>query len=136
MPTTLPIEGSSPRDFCMLERNFLSHARLALLLALFASAVLLEVRLPLNSSDDEENRSDGNWTDVVVLASVGIGAAVLVILAGYGEYELGFRDIRSQHPTLQSSKPHLFLMCIIVIIVVVTCVLLLLFNGEVGLPTK
>ena len=104
MPTTLPIEGSSPRDFCMLERNFLSHLRLALLLALFAAAVLLEVRLPLGSSDGKEDRSDGNWTDVVVLACVGLGAAVLVILAGYGEYELGFRDIRSLHPTLQSSK--------------------------------
>lgn len=106
MPTTLAIEGSSPRDFCMLERNFLSHVRLALLLALFASAVLLEVRLPLNSSDkeDEDHRSDGNRADVVSLASVGIGAAVLVILAGYGEYELGFRDIRNLHPTFHSSK--------------------------------
>src|SRR6266403_1074497 len=41
MPTLLENQGSTARDHCMLERNFLSHARLGLFLLLLSSSVLL-----------------------------------------------------------------------------------------------
>ncbi|KAI0031438.1 hypothetical protein K488DRAFT_52057 [Vararia minispora EC-137] len=134
MPTNLEIIGSSPRDFCMLERNFLSHARLALLFVLFSSAVLLQIRLPLTSDNNPEEPMNGSVT--YALASMATAAAACVIAAGYSEYELGFQDVRKLRPTYKSSKLHFVLMVLMVVTVFGACILLLLFGDQIGFPAQ
>jgi hypothetical protein len=100
----LDIIGSNPRDFCMLERNFLSHVKLALLFVLFGAAVLLQVRLPLKSSGPDDQDTSKTHSITYILAAIAAAAAIFVILAGYGEYELSFRDIRELRPSFKSTK--------------------------------
>ena len=101
MPKVVENVGSAARDFCMLERNFLSHAKLALLLLVLTASVLLRVRLPgVTTEDDEENPT--KYT--IPLASVEAAAAVIVLIAGLGEYEMGFRDMRMMNGDMASTK--------------------------------
>ena len=44
------------------------------------------------------------WIILNFRASLGFVASVLVALAGYGEYESGFRDIRTLRPVYQATK--------------------------------
>ena len=103
MPTTLENHGSTARDHCMLERNFLSHARLGLLLMLLASSVLLKTRLPgPDRSKDQED--DPHYGLGVPLAAIQVIAALIVISAGCWEYESGIRDMHARRAFLLSSE--------------------------------
>jgi hypothetical protein len=102
MPT-LENHGSTARDYCMLERNFLSHARLGLLLMLLASGVLLRARLPgPDRAKDHDNHP--NHRLGIPLASVEVIAALIVIGAGCWEYESGIRDLRARRAFLLSTE--------------------------------
>jgi hypothetical protein len=102
MPTWLENHGSAARDYCMLERNFLSHAKLGLLLMLLASSVLLRARLvpgPDRPKEQHPNHGLG-----IPLASIEIAAALIVICVGCWEYEWGIRDMRARRAFLLSSE--------------------------------
>ena len=58
--------GSTARDWCMLERNILSHIKLDLLLSLLS---LLRARLSGSDDDDDELMIDDEHADVPVDAS-------------------------------------------------------------------
>ncbi len=100
MPTLLENHGSTARDHCMLERNFLSHARLGLLLMLLASSVLLKARLP-GPENHEEHPYHGFG---IPLAAVQVAGAFIVIGAGCWGYESGVRDMRVRRAFLHSSE--------------------------------
>ena len=97
MPTPIENHGSTARDYCMLERNYLSHAKLALLLMLISSSVLLRARL--DSPSDPKNHWNG-----IPLAAVEIISAFVVIGSGLWEYESGMRDMRGRRAFLLSTE--------------------------------
>jgi hypothetical protein len=95
--------GSSARDYCMLERNFLSHAKLGLLLILLASSVLLKARLP-GPDQPKGHEKHPNCGLGIPLASAEAAAAFIIIGAGWWEYNSGFRDMRARRAFLLSTE--------------------------------
>lgn len=71
----------------MLERNLLSHIKLALLLSVISSAVLLHVRIVPEETDDIQSKAG------VPLAAVQAVGALLAIAAGAWQYFKGSRDL-------------------------------------------
>lgn len=103
MPTLLANHGSTARDHCMLERNFLSHAKLGLVLMLLASSVLLKARLP-GPDRPKDHEEHPNYGLGIPLASIQVAAALLVIGAGCWEYESGIRDMHARRAFLLSNE--------------------------------
>ncbi|KAG6812773.1 hypothetical protein H0H92_000543 [Tricholoma furcatifolium] len=96
----VPNSGSTARDFCMLERNLLSHLKLALLLSLLSSSLLLRARLvpePDGAPDKEDSTS-------FPLACVELVASLATIIAGVWEYQTGYRDLRDMRAFLVGVK--------------------------------
>ncbi|KAI0251813.1 hypothetical protein BJV78DRAFT_1208958 [Lactifluus subvellereus] len=131
MPTLIENHGSTARDYCMLERNFLSHVKLGLLLILLASSVLLRARLP-GPDRPKGHEKHPNCGLGIPLASVEVAAAFIVIGAGCWEYESGIRDMRARRAFLLSTEPHFVMMALIAAMVSTTCVILLVCDGETG----
>ena len=84
----------------MLERNFLSHAKLALLLMLVSSSILLRARLdsPTNPEDHGSHKLS------IPLAVIAITSAFVVIGSGLWEYESGMSDMRERRAFLLSTE--------------------------------
>lgn len=88
----------------MLERNILSHLKLALLLSLLSSAILLHARLPTPSdSESGEEPLSGSKTGLP-MATLEMVAALAVIAAGVWEYWYGERDLRNMRAFLVANK--------------------------------
>ncbi|KAF8074966.1 hypothetical protein FPV67DRAFT_1559576 [Lyophyllum atratum] len=118
----VPNTGSAARDFCMLERNLLSHLKLALLLSLLSSSLLLRARLVPDPTDDSskiEEKAD------LPLAGVQIAASLATIVAGVWEYQSGCRDLRDMRAFLVGVNPHLAIMSVVVVAIFATCIVLL-----------
>ena len=88
--------GSAARDYCMLERNILSHLKLGLLLSLLSSSLLLDARL-VPQIGHQASRS-------LPLASVEFTAAMLCIAAGAWEYYNGYHDLKHTRAFLVAVK--------------------------------
>lgn len=101
MPKQRENTGSAARDFAMLERNLLSHLRLAALLMLLASSVLLSARLP--SSSEPEGTAPHSAAQIP-LASIQVAAALTAIGAGIWEYRRGYKDMKDMKGFLLASK--------------------------------
>ncbi|KAF9267378.1 hypothetical protein L218DRAFT_855429 [Marasmius fiardii PR-910] len=114
--------GSNARDFCMLERNLLSHVKLALLLFLVSCSLLLQARLV---PDPEADPVGGSMIGVP-LASFQIAAAVLALVGGVWEYHNGYKDLICMRAFLVKRKPHLAVLTFVVLVVVATCIILLI----------
>jgi len=100
MPVAIENSGSTTRDFQMLERNLLSHVKLAILLSLLSSSILLRVRLPGSSSS-----SLGDPMKIEVpIASIEFVAALCAIFAGVYQYFQTYRDFRSMRGFLVATK--------------------------------
>ncbi|KAF9525329.1 hypothetical protein CPB83DRAFT_859641 [Crepidotus variabilis] len=108
--------GSTARDYCMLERNLLSHIKLALLLTLLAASLLLSARLVPPGEQDHE--SPGS----IALASIESVTAIACMVAGCLEYYWGYRDIKNSRAFLIAVKPHLSIMSGVATVVFVTCI--------------
>lgn len=93
----VPNTGSAARDYCMLERNLLSHLKLALLLSVLSASILLRARLV---PAEEMEKEDGG----LPLASVEFAAALLCIVAGGWEYYHGYWDLRTSRAFLVGPK--------------------------------
>lgn len=81
----------------MLERNILSHLKLALMLSLLSSSLLLQARL-VPSTSEPDNASS------IPLASLLFVAAIACISIGLWEYFRGFRDMRMAKAFLTTPK--------------------------------
>jgi len=135
MTTTLLINsGSTARDFCMLERNILSHFKLGLLLSLLSSSMLLHARLPSPSTESSTNPpgppSKTSRADIL-LAAVQLTAAVAAIIAGVWEYWSGARDLRNMKAFLIASSRHTAILTVVAGVVVATCIVLLTDEKEI-----
>lgn len=96
---SVPNKGSTARDFCFLERNILSHLKLALLLSLLSSSSLLHARLPSPDSD-----SDSESSHAFPVACIQFAAALAAIGAGLWQFWSGDADLRSSRAFLVASK--------------------------------
>jgi hypothetical protein len=97
-PQLVENAGSAARDFCMLERNILSHLKLALLLSLLSSSVLLQTRLIPGRGEEHDA------TGEIPLACVQFLAAIAAICAGVWEYYNGYWDFRKMKALLTADK--------------------------------
>ena len=102
--TTLVNSASTARDFCMLERNILSHLKLALLLSLLSSSLLLQARLVPSTTNKQTEASS------IPLASLLFVAAIACISIGLWEYFRGFRDMRLSRAFLSTPK-YVYFVC-------------------------
>lgn len=96
----VPNLGSTARDFCMLERNLLSHLKLALILSLLSSSLLLRVRLVPEDNESEYEHPSAS----LPVACVQFFASLAAIAAGMWEYQCGYRDLRRMHAFLVAVK--------------------------------
>lgn len=92
--------GSAARDYCMLERNLLSHLKLALLLSLLSSSIILRARLVPEPDDASGTQQSSN----IPLAVVQFAAALAIVGAGVMEYYRGCQDLRSMRAFLVAAK--------------------------------
>jgi hypothetical protein len=86
MSPTVEITGSATRDYCMLERNILSHFKLAVLLSILSSSLLLDARLVPQTG----HQALGS----LPLAIIEFIAAMFCIVAGAWEYYNGYRALK------------------------------------------
>ncbi|KAJ7155399.1 hypothetical protein C8R43DRAFT_999639 [Mycena crocata] len=121
-PQMVENTGSAARDFCMLERNLLSHLKLALLLSLLSSSVLLRARLV---PEDDPNPKEMSGTTGIIVATLQFTAALAAIAAGVWEYYCGYWDIRNMHAFLVAVKPHLAIISLVAAVVFLTCIIVL-----------
>lgn len=126
MATTMPAVvvdnvGSAARDFCMLERNALSHFRLSLLLSLLASSVLLRVQIPLPDAENIEYNSKL----AVPMASLLFTCSLAVLFAGLLEYFSGQTDLRIMRPFLRTTRLHAHMLFVLAFIILAICIVLL-----------
>ncbi|KAJ3878331.1 hypothetical protein F5051DRAFT_373008 [Lentinula edodes] len=112
--------GSTARDFCFLERNVLSHLKLALLFSVLSSSLILHARL-VPDANEKTNGSSFN----IPLSGLQFVASLLAIAGGLWEYFNGYRDLLDMRAFLAGTKPHMAIMVAIVAVVLVTCVILL-----------
>lgn len=120
--TEVQNEGSAARDFCMLERNLLSHLKLALLLSLLSSSFLLRTRLFPNFPNIE----GFDYEDLGLPLSIVLYAGgILTIIGGIWEFYKGHEDFRAERAFLRAPKGHLGLLTAVSVIVFGTCVMLL-----------
>ncbi|KAJ3538160.1 hypothetical protein NMY22_g5282 [Coprinellus aureogranulatus] len=117
----IPNEGSTARDYCMLERNILSHLKLALLLSVLSASIILRARLvPVTDTTKE----DGG----LPLACVEFAAAILCIGAGGWEYYQGYWDLKNSRAFLAAPKVHLTLMSLVAATIFGTAIALLVLD--------
>ena len=99
--TLVKNDGSAARDYCMLERNLLSHLKLALLLSLLSASFLLRTRLFPNSP------GDGGFDYEVMglpLSIVLYAAGVITVTGGVWEFRSGHQDFRAERAFLSAPK--------------------------------
>ncbi|KAJ3498578.1 hypothetical protein NMY22_g19590 [Coprinellus aureogranulatus] len=122
MPRRLENTGSTSRDFNMLERNFLSHLKLTLLLTLLSASLLLQARLV-----PQDQRSTKQWNRVP-LASVEFASAVLCLIAGVCEYWQGYRDLVYARPFWTGVKFHTMFLTPVALAIFATCITSLVYD--------
>ncbi|KAI6041251.1 hypothetical protein EDC04DRAFT_2669988 [Pisolithus marmoratus] len=129
MPQYAEIAGSTVRDFCMLERNYLSHFKLVLLLLLLLCSSLLGTRLPPPSESD--GSPDASMSGVrLPLATLLYIAALLTIAAAVWEYHTGVKCLLRVRAFLVGTKIHLSLMAVVSVIAAATCIVYLVSGNR------
>lgn len=99
MPLLNEIAGSSVRDFCMLERNYLSYFKLILLLFLLSCSALLDTRLPAPGSKPGSKERPNLPISILQFL-----AAVLTMAAAVWEYHRGVKDLLRVRAFLVGTK--------------------------------
>ena len=101
MPKIRENTGSAARDFAMLERNLLSHVRIAILLMILAASILLGARLP---SPSQPTGQTPHSAAQIPLASIQLAAAIAAIASGIWEYRRSYKDMKDMKGFLEASK--------------------------------
>ncbi|KAG1822187.1 hypothetical protein EV424DRAFT_812402 [Suillus variegatus] len=126
MPTAFLVVGSTVRDFCMLERNFLTHIKLVLLLLLMFASALLGIRLP-GPPGTRETESLGSFS--LPLAILQFIAALLTIAAAFWEYHTGLDDLIKVRAFFVVNRLHHIMMAAVIFIIVATCIIYAVKSG-------
>ncbi|KZP09905.1 hypothetical protein FIBSPDRAFT_900149 [Athelia psychrophila] len=121
MPRMVDNVGSTARDYCMLERNLLSYFKLALLLSLLSSSVLLKVRLPGPVEDSHAG---------VPMASIQILASLAALAVGLHSYWTDQKAMRNMRAFLMTQNSHLGILTLMLGLVITTAIVLLSTTKE------
>lgn len=100
---TIDNVGSTARDWCMFERNLLSHIKLSLLLSLLSWAVLLHARIS-DSTQQYNVQSSIDPKSSLPLGLVFFISALVSLFSGIWEYVVGIRDLESKRAFLVASR--------------------------------
>ncbi|CCA66953.1 hypothetical protein PIIN_00791 [Serendipita indica DSM 11827] len=92
--------GSEARDFCAIERTYLSQIRFGLLLGLLSSALLLNARLPDPSGSHEHKVP----TYALPLASLYFAASLVCLAAAIQNYNRLWKGLKNGAAFVQSSR--------------------------------
>lgn len=98
----------------------LAHIKLALLLSVLSSSLILQARLVPTTDEGGYVQEYG-----MPLAIIQFTAALLAIAAGVWEFHVGYRDLMRMRAFLAAPKPHFAIMTVVMAIVFTTCVILL-----------
>lgn len=94
--------GSTARDYAMLERNILAHFKLALLLSLLSSSLIVNARFP--GIDNPSNYHKPLQSASFPLAVMLFIAAIGTLIAGGWEYISNCADMQDEKAFLAASK--------------------------------
>ncbi|KZT54607.1 hypothetical protein CALCODRAFT_499682 [Calocera cornea HHB12733] len=87
----VPNAGSAARDFCALERTWLSNVRLCFLFILISAALMLRTRLPRpNSSEEQDEQQRLPMVESLTLGTLYFVCTLALIVGGWWSY----RDVR------------------------------------------
>jgi len=138
MPTMLQIRpvhvdniGSEARDFCAIERTYLSHIRLGLVLALLSTSILLNARLP-GPNGDNDSIGGGNQLQGLRFGSLYFVAALATLFGGLINYDKLWSGMQTGRAFVQSPKFYTVILTLVSGLIVAT-VILLLVRGNVAL---
>lgn len=115
--------GSTARDYLMLERNLLTHLKLALLLSIVAASVILKAKLV--PSTEDASQTEGERPQWLALASFEFAAALFTIGAALWQYYDASDDMRTARPFMESSRVHTAIMTGVVVVIFTTCIVYL-----------
>lgn len=130
--------GSAARDYAMLERNLLSHIRLACVLLLLSSSLLLKARIPAPENDTPAHPPNAR----ISLASLQFVGSLVAIGAGAWEYRRGYKDMQDMKGFLMATKyvllfliststqlfhyrPHFYIMSVVSIVVFASTIVII-----------
>jgi len=116
--------ASEARDFCTIERTYLSHLRLGLVLGLLSASILLNARLPA-SHDDEDPASGRSQLRGLGFGSVYLAAAVAVFFGGLLNYDKLWSDMKSGRALVQSPRFYTVVLTLISALILATVIVLL-----------
>jgi len=125
MLRTMENIGSTSRDVCAIERNFLAHCRLGLLLSLLSSSMLLNTRLS-GRSDGRESKEFSHAQ--LPLAALYFASSICAILAGWWAYSKALQDFL-RRKAFVNFQIHEFVIGMIAILVSSTCIYLLIMES-------
>jgi hypothetical protein len=94
--------ASVARDYAMLERNILAHVKLALLLSLSSTALVLHIQLPAQIAETPDVTKLQNTS--FPLSIVLFIAGVITVFIGCGDYISNYIDMMSDNAFLVASK--------------------------------
>ncbi|KAF8141576.1 hypothetical protein EV363DRAFT_1578802 [Boletus edulis] len=124
MPLSLEVVGSNVRDFCMLERNFLSYIKLVLLLMLLLSSALLGIRLPGPEGSEATLGKASLPTAVIQLL-----AALATIAAAVWEYHNGVNGLLRVRAFIAVTRAQFLLMALVTVMIVAISVIYLVYTA-------
>jgi len=118
--------GSAARDYCALERTFLAHLRLGLVLLALFTSLILNARFPRTGKKRAPQDREGL---AVPLGTLYFGSTLMALAMGLLWYEHGYRGLRSGRAFIESGlKIHEFILGGIALMIFATALLLLVDN--------
>ncbi|KAG8798408.1 hypothetical protein FRB91_008115 [Serendipita sp. 411] len=121
-PVLVDNVGSEARDFCAIERTYLSHMRLGVLLSLLSASLLLNARLPDPKGHSAQATVPGYS---IPLASLYFVASLCGLAAGIHNYERLWKGLKDGAAFVQSSRKHTAVMSSISLLIMATIITLL-----------
>ncbi|PVF98899.1 hypothetical protein CPB86DRAFT_784345 [Serendipita vermifera] len=115
--------GSEARDFCAIERTYLSHIRLGMLLSLLSAALMLNARLPTPGQDPSHHQDAPLYT--IPLASAYLAASICGLSVACYNYERLWKGLKDGAAFVQSSRIHTAAMSLISLLIIGTIITLL-----------
>ncbi|KAF8311555.1 hypothetical protein DL93DRAFT_1387937 [Clavulina sp. PMI_390] len=121
IPRKIKNVGSTARDACAIERNFLSYLRLGILLSLLSSSLLLNARIS-NTTSTEPVQAQ------LPLGTLFFVASLLATFSGWWAYRLALKEFLKQKAFLDF-EIHEIALGFVALLVSGTCLYLLILEA-------
>jgi len=135
MSTTLQIRpvhvdniASEARDFCAIERTYLSHLRLGVVLTLLSASILLNARLPAPNADGDPT-SDHDQLQGLRFGSLYFAAALAAFFGGLLNYDKLWSGMKNGRAFVQSPRFYTIILTLISGLIIATVIVLLVHEN-------